>query len=129
MIDFERDINLAKSGKESLIYKTLIGLKTDLSKPAEIPEILAAKQDKNDDNDTEEDSNDGDSSRDDSEDGENSESNSDEEDDKNDDNKKENTSKSINTVRCKDESPESRKVRSLILFPIYVQLIILIHVY
>ncbi|XP_020296212.1 serine/threonine-protein kinase RIO1-like [Pseudomyrmex gracilis] len=43
VINVERDINLAKSGKEDLIYKTLIGLKADLSKPAETPEILANK--------------------------------------------------------------------------------------
>lgn len=123
MIDFERDINLAKSGKEDLIYKTLIGLRTDLSKPAEVPEILAAKQCKSDDNDTEEeeeeDSDDGESNRDDSEDGESSKDDSDEEDNKNDDNKKENTSKLINTVRRKDESPESRKVRCLLLYFMY----------
>lgn len=102
MVDFERDINLAKSGKEDLIYKTLIGLKTDLSKPAEIPEILAARQCKNDDNDTEEDCDDGESSGDDSE----------EEEDKND--KKKNMGKSTNIVRRKDESPESKKVRYLL---------------
>lgn len=103
MIDFERDINLAKSGKEDLIYKTLIGLRTDLSKPAEIPEILAARQCKNDDNDTGEDSDDSESSRDDSE----------EEENKND--KKENVGKSINVVRRKDESPESKRVRKCFL--------------
>ncbi|XP_014487273.1 PREDICTED: serine/threonine-protein kinase RIO1 isoform X2 [Dinoponera quadriceps] len=95
VIDFERDINLAKSGKEDLIYKTLIGLKTDLSKPAEIPEILVAKQCKNEDSDTEN-SDDSGSSEDDSE----------EEEDKN-----ENVRKSTNIVRRKDESPESKKAR------------------
>ncbi|KZC14712.1 Serine/threonine-protein kinase RIO1 [Dufourea novaeangliae] len=41
VIDIERDIKLAKSGKEKLIYKTLVGLKADLSKPIDTPEILA----------------------------------------------------------------------------------------
>ncbi|XP_032666346.1 serine/threonine-protein kinase RIO1 isoform X2 [Odontomachus brunneus] len=97
VIDFERDINLAKSGKENLIYKTLIGLKTDLSKPAEIPEILAARQCKDDDNDTEEDYDDSESDN---------GNDSDEVDDKH-----KNVGTSINIVRRKDESPESKKAR------------------
>ncbi|XP_011310078.1 serine/threonine-protein kinase RIO1 isoform X2 [Fopius arisanus] len=39
VIDVERDIKLAKSGTDSLIYKTLVGLRADL-KTADKPEIL-----------------------------------------------------------------------------------------
>jgi len=94
----ERDINLAKSGKD-LIYKTLIGLKADLSKPAETPEILANKHK-------------ADSTKEGSDTCTSSE-NSDESDSENesetgsDDNK----SKFINSARPRNESPESRKVR------------------
>ncbi|XP_050298831.1 serine/threonine-protein kinase RIO1 [Anthonomus grandis grandis] len=41
VIDFERDINQAKSGLvEDLVYKTLVGLKSDLSGTIQQPEIL-----------------------------------------------------------------------------------------
>lgn len=41
VIDFERDINQAKSGQtDSLVYKTLVGLKSDLSGTVQQPEIL-----------------------------------------------------------------------------------------
>ncbi|KAI4473164.1 hypothetical protein M0804_015459 [Polistes exclamans] len=40
VIDVERDIKLAKTKKEDLIYKTLIGLKANLSKPNKIPEVI-----------------------------------------------------------------------------------------
>lgn len=41
VIDFERDIKLAKSGQANdLVYKTLVGLKADLSGTVQTPEIL-----------------------------------------------------------------------------------------
>lgn len=41
VLDFERDINLVKSGEiDDLVYKTLVGLKADLSGTTEKPEIL-----------------------------------------------------------------------------------------
>ncbi|XP_056630798.1 serine/threonine-protein kinase RIO1 [Diorhabda sublineata] len=44
VIDAERDINQAKAGTaESLIYKTLVGLKSDLSGTIQKPEILESK--------------------------------------------------------------------------------------
>ncbi|KAI4476525.1 hypothetical protein M0804_013504 [Polistes exclamans] len=43
VIDVERDIKLAKTKKEDLIYKTLIGLKADLSKPNKTPEVITKK--------------------------------------------------------------------------------------
>lgn len=95
VIDIERDINLAKSGKEELIYKTLIGMKADLSKPAEIPEIIATKDDHLGDvnsSNSEEDSDSDDS-----------------DDSTNNDNEKD--SKFINAARPRNESPESKKAR------------------
>lgn len=102
MTNAERDINLAKAGKD-LIYKTLIGLKADLSKPAETPEILANKhktdnkniKEGSDANTSSEDSDDSDSE------------NESETGSENDDNK----SKFVNSARPKNESSESRKVR------------------
>lgn len=103
----ERDINLAKSGKD-LIYKTLIGLKADLSKPAETPEILANKhktdnksmKERSDASTSSEDSNDSDSEN---------ESETGSEDDNN-------RSKFVNSARPRNESPESRKVRFVFIF-------------
>ncbi|KAH1019568.1 hypothetical protein HUJ04_009364 [Dendroctonus ponderosae] len=44
VVDFERDINQAKAGLgEELVYKTLIGLKADLSGTIQQPEILDTK--------------------------------------------------------------------------------------
>lgn len=100
----ERDINLAKSGKD-LIYKTLIGLKADLSKPAEIPEILANKH-KTDSKSTKEGSDVCTSS----EDSDNSDSENESETGSED-----NKSKFINSARPRNESPESRKVRCVLL--------------
>lgn len=40
VVDIERDIKHAKEGKGDLIYKTLVGLKADLSEPQKKPEIL-----------------------------------------------------------------------------------------
>lgn len=41
VVDFERDINLAKSGEvNDLVYKTLVGLKSDLSGTIQKPELL-----------------------------------------------------------------------------------------
>ncbi|XKL63291.1 hypothetical protein PGB90_005655 [Kerria lacca] len=46
VIDFERDINLVKSGvNESLIYQKIVGLKDDLSGPQNIPSILNSEPD------------------------------------------------------------------------------------
>ncbi|XP_071561482.1 serine/threonine-protein kinase RIO1 isoform X1 [Temnothorax nylanderi] len=100
VINVERDINLAKSGKD-LIYKTLIGLKADLSKPAETPEILANKH-KADSKSMKEGS-DADTS---SEDNDDSDSENESETDSED-----NKSKFVNSARPRDESPESRKAR------------------
>ncbi|XP_072766157.1 serine/threonine-protein kinase RIO1 [Anoplolepis gracilipes] len=95
VVNAERDINLAKSGKD-LIYKTLIGLKADLSKPAETPEILADKHKK--DNKNIEDESDTCSS----EGSDNSDSENDSEDNK---------SKFVNSARPRNESPDSKKAR------------------
>lgn len=101
----ERDINLAKSGKD-LIYKTLIGLKADLSKPAETPEILANKH-KADSGDTKEGSDASTSSEDSDDSDSENESEIDSEDNK---------SKFVNSARPRNESPESRKVRFVFIF-------------
>lgn len=98
----ERDINLAKSGKEDLIYKTLIGLKADLSKPAETPEILVNKY-KAHNKDIKEESNIYCSSE--------SSDVSDSEYDKETENMDDIKSKFINSARPRNESPESKKVR------------------
>lgn len=45
VVDFERDINGAKSGRvNDLVYKTLVGLKADLSGTVQHPEILDDKE-------------------------------------------------------------------------------------
>lgn len=95
VIDIERDIKLAKSGKEDLIYKTLIGLKADLSKPNESPEIIADKSKKNNvDNNTAEES-----------------ESSDSEDSEEEQSSEENESKFVNSARPRNETPESKKAR------------------
>lgn len=62
MFDFERDINLVKSGNatENLIYQKIVGLKEDLSGPQETPTLLDASSsesgdssDSNSDNESE----------------------------------------------------------------------------
>lgn len=105
MVNVERDINLAKSGKD-LIYKTLIGLKADLSKPAEAPEILLDKhrKDKNIEKESDTCSS--------SEDSDNSDS---ENDSENEDNK----GKFINSARPRNESPDSKKVRYMLYLFLY----------
>ncbi|EZA60946.1 hypothetical protein DMN91_004786 [Ooceraea biroi] len=100
VINVERDIKLAKSGKEDLIYKTLVGLKADLSKPAETPEILADKYNK-ENKDTRVGS-DGDS--------ENSDNSSDETDSET-ESEDENKRKFVNSARPRNESLESKKAR------------------
>ncbi|KAG5321814.1 RIOK1 kinase, partial [Acromyrmex heyeri] len=100
VINVERDINLAKSGKD-LIYKTLIGLKADLSKPAEKPEILANKH-KADSKSTKE--------------GSDICTSSEESDDSDSENESETDSennklKFVSSARPRNESPESRKAR------------------
>lgn len=100
----ERDINLAKSG-EDLIYKTLMGLKADLSKPAETPEILAGKH-KKDNKDVEEESDTCSSSK--------GSDNSDSENDS------DNKSKFVNSARPRNESPDSKKVRFMLFLFLYI---------
>lgn len=96
VIDIERDIKLAKSGKEDLIYKTLIGLKADLSKPNETPDIITDKSKKNIiDNDAKE---------------EEEESTCSDTEDTDDESSKENESKFVSSARPRNESPESKKV-------------------
>lgn len=97
VIDIERDIKLAKSGKEDLIYKTLIGLKADLSKPNETPDIITDKSKKNIiDNDAKEE--------------EEGESTCSDTEDTDDESSKENESKFVSSARPRNESPESKKV-------------------
>lgn len=95
----ERDINLAKSGKKDLIYKTLIGLKADLSQPAETPEILADKYEK-DKEDTRVESDDSEDSN-----------TSDNETDSETESENEIKSKFVNSARPRNESLESKKVK------------------
>lgn len=101
----ERDINLAKSGKD-LIYKTLIGLKADLSKPAEKPEILANKH-KADSKSMKEGSDICTSSEESGDSDSENESETDSEDNK---------IKFVSSARPRNESPESRKVSVLFIF-------------
>lgn len=86
-----------------MIYKTLVGLKADLS-PAEIPEILANKL-KIDNRSTKE-RNDTCTSSENSDDS----NNENESEISNEDNK----SKFVNSARPRNESPESRKVRYIL---------------
>lgn len=53
VIDVERDINAAKSGVDNLIYKTLVGLKSDLSGTVQNPEILEDKEESEEGSDDE----------------------------------------------------------------------------
>lgn len=44
VVDFERDIQQVKSGEtQDLVYKTIVGLKADLSGAAQKPDILEGK--------------------------------------------------------------------------------------
>ncbi|XP_008468429.1 serine/threonine-protein kinase RIO1-like [Diaphorina citri] len=89
VVDFERDINLIKSGQGSsntLIYQNIVGLNADLSGPKLIPELLA--QDKDDE-----------------ETGESSEGDSDS------GSEEERGSKFVNSARPRDETAESKKLR------------------
>ncbi|KAJ8669715.1 hypothetical protein QAD02_000974 [Eretmocerus hayati] len=105
VIDFERDIKLAKAGKQDLVYKTLVGLKADLSKPALVPEILLKKledskrsdQCQSDDETTDDES------------GSCSETSSDDESDEGSDSEKE--SKFVNSARPRHETSDERKAR------------------
>lgn len=102
----ERDIKLAKSGQKDLIYKTMLGLKSDLSSPAKVPEILENKHSKdrtssfNFDSENSEDDSEG-----------NSEGNSEDNDETESETEEFVKSKFVNSARPKDESPESKKVR------------------
>ncbi|XP_033230984.1 serine/threonine-protein kinase RIO1 [Belonocnema kinseyi] len=100
VIDVERDINLAKTGKENLIYKTLVGLKADLSMPAKIPEILATKDRSNKSDE------DGVTSSSDEEDSENSDL-----EDYSEDSEGNKISKFINAARPRNETSENKKAR------------------
>ncbi|XP_076639601.1 RIO kinase 1 [Colletes latitarsis] len=98
VIDIERDIKLAKSGKEDLIYKTLVGLKADLSKPINTPEILASHSKKISDAEEKDDS---------SEEIDNSE----EDEDSEEESVLNSESKFVNSARPRNESLESKKAR------------------
>ncbi|KOC70736.1 Serine/threonine-protein kinase RIO1 [Habropoda laboriosa] len=98
VIDIERDIKLAKSGKEDLIYKTLVGLKGDLSKPVDTPEILAEVSKKTVNLGEKDDSSE---ETDDSEEDQNSEE----------ENVVENESNFVNSARPRNESRDSKKAR------------------
>ena len=95
VIDIERDIKLAKSGKEDLIYKTLVGLRADLSKPVCTPEILTKPHQNTDDTDS----------------NDSSEEVEDSDEDENSEEENENESKFIHSARPRNESPESKKAR------------------
>ena len=98
VIDIERDIKLAKSGKEDLIYKTLVGLKADLSKPIDTPEILAKDSKEAKDGGDDDDSTDG-------------TDNSEQDESSEEECLEENESKFVTSARPRNESPESRKAR------------------
>ncbi|KAI4494535.1 hypothetical protein M0802_008856 [Mischocyttarus mexicanus] len=108
VIDIERDIQLAKVDKKDLIYKTLFGLKGDLSKPNEIPEVIINKSNKNITNNNGEEQEEEEEEEEDSSDDENRCS-SNEEDTEDDSNGSE--KKFINSARPRNESPESKKAR------------------
>lgn len=99
VVDVERDIKLAKSGEKDLIYKTMLGLKSDLSSPAKVPEILEKKHKDRTSSCNSDDRN----SKDDSE--------SDSEDNSEVETEEFVKSKFVNSARPRNESPESRKIR------------------
>ncbi|XP_057337317.1 serine/threonine-protein kinase rio1 [Microplitis mediator] len=102
VVDIERDIDLAKSGKNDLIYKTLVGLKSDLQ-TAKIPKILEDK------NKNEESSND--EIPDCNEESDNSEETSDDESSNDEDENDDNADANDEFKRRKDETPEEKKAR------------------
>jgi RIO kinase 1 len=113
VVDFERDFRRAKQG-ESLIYTTLHGLESDLSKPRKAPEILEdeTKIDKpknelqnESESETDSESEDEDGSESDSEE-KSGEENSEEEQEES-----ENNSGTVIHFRPRDESPNSKKAR------------------
>nr|CAD7575960.1 unnamed protein product [Timema californicum] len=84
VVDIERDIRNVKSGKEKeLVYKTITGLKGDLSGPQTRPEILEKT----------------------------TSSGEEEEDSSERENSSEDDSKFVNSSRPRDESPDSKKKR------------------
>lgn len=116
MIDIERDIRLAKAGKGDLVYKTLVGLKSDLSKPASVPEILSKKDKGSKTSGNKEKSGE---SEDESESDEESDVSSYEgtdEEGSEDESGSEKESKFINSARPKHETAEERKVYNLKTF-------------
>ena len=118
VLDFERDFRRAKQG-ESLIYTTLHGLESDLSKPRQAPEILEVEK-KSDNSkvpnkesemvetDSESEEEDEDESENDSE--EEDESGQDENGEEGEE-QSENNSNSVIHFRPRDESPNSKKAR------------------
>ncbi|CAG9826597.1 unnamed protein product [Diabrotica balteata] len=67
VIDFERDINQAKAGlADNLVYKTLVGLKSDLSGTIQTPEILNSNENQSDSGENSESGSDSDDSDDES---------------------------------------------------------------
>ncbi|CAH1111522.1 unnamed protein product [Psylliodes chrysocephalus] len=88
VVDFERDISQAKAGiADNLVYKTLVGLKSDLSGTIQKPEILDNSPQKSNSNNSEESDN---------------EEESDSEED---------GSKFVDSSRPKDETLEEKKAR------------------
>lgn len=92
-----------------MIYKTLVGLKSDLSKPINTPEILSKDLKKTNNMEEKDDL---------SEDIDDSENESSEEEDVT-----ENESKFVNSARPRNESPDSKKVIQL-PFIIYLHMVI-----
>nr|CAD7264530.1 unnamed protein product [Timema shepardi] len=90
VVDIERDIRNVKSGKEKeLVYKTITGLKGDLSGPQTRPEILEKT----------------------------TSSGEEEEDSSERENSSEDDSKFVNSSRPRDESPDSKKTPNLLSSP------------
>lgn len=83
MIDFERDINLVKTGStnDNLIYHKMVGLKDDLSGIQDKPSLFDSESEKSDASETE--------------------SESDEED---------TSSKFVNSARPRNETTDDKKV-------------------
>jgi RIO kinase 1 len=111
VVDFERDFRRAKQG-DSLIYTTLLGIKTDLSEPRLVPDLLgAAEPEAAVSNEQLDDSDTSDSDQSDEEDRNSSE---DEDTVVNNDDEAVQKEKFKHPERQRDESPNSRRVSDLI---------------
>ena len=110
VIDIERDIRLAKAGKRDLVYKTLVGLKSDLSKPALVPEILAEKSENKSYKSLQEKSGKTSQNDDSEEDSDESEYDGTSDEVSEEDSESEKESKFVNSARPKNETAEERKV-------------------